>query len=66
MGWPWAGKTATSSLVPSRNASDPSSLKRQLPLANLRKILATKFFRITHQIHQGYASLFVKPFSSTL
>ena len=37
-----------------------------LPLENLRKILKIKFFRITHQIHKGYASLFVKPFSSRL
>ncbi len=42
------------------------SLKRQLPMANLRKILAIKSFRISHQIHKGYASIFVKPFSSRL
>ncbi len=35
-------------------------------MVNLRKILAIKTFRITHQIHKGYASLFVKPFSSRL
>ncbi len=35
-------------------------------MANLREILAIKFFRITHQIHQGYASLAVKTFSSRL
>ncbi len=35
-------------------------------MANLRKILAIKTFRIAHQIHKGYASLFVKPFSSRL
>ncbi len=35
-------------------------------MANLRKIPAIKFFRIAHQIHKGYASLFVKPFSSRL
>ncbi len=28
-----------------------STLKRQLPLANLRQILAIKFIRVTHQIH---------------
>ncbi len=32
----------------------------------LCKILAAKFFRITHQIHEGYASILVKPFSSRL
>ncbi len=32
----------------------------------LRKILAIKFFRITYQIHKGYASLLVKPSRSTL
>ena len=35
-------------------------------MANLRKILAIKSFRISHQIHKGYASFFVKPFSSML
>ncbi len=35
-------------------------------MPNLRKILAIKPFLITHQIHKGYASLFVKPFSSRL
>ncbi len=35
-------------------------------MANLRKILAIKFFRIAHQIHNRYGSLFVKPFSSRL
>ncbi len=35
-------------------------------LANLLKILPIKFFRITPQIQKGYASLFVKPFSSRL
>ncbi len=33
---------------------------------NLLKILAIKSFRITHQIHAGYASQFVKIFSSRL
>ena len=47
-----------------RNEPIPLSLKRQLPMANLRKILAIKNFRISHQIHKGYASIFVKPFSS--
>ncbi len=36
-----------------------STLKGQLPLA-------TKFFRNTDQVHKGYASRFVKPFSSRL
>ena len=31
---------------------------------NLRKVLATKPFRLTRQIHEGYALLFVMPFSS--
>ena len=35
-------------------------------MVNLRKILAIKFFRISHQIHKGFASIFVKPFSSRL
>ena len=35
-------------------------------MANLRKILPIKPFRITHQIHQGYASFFVKLFSPRL
>ncbi len=35
-------------------------------MANLRKSLEIKSFRITHQIHQGGASFFVKPFSSRL
>ncbi len=35
-------------------------------MVNLPKILAIKFFRITHQIHAGYASQFVKAFSSRL
>ncbi len=43
-----------------------SFLIRQLPLANLHKILGIKFFRATHQIHKGDASIFVKPFSSRL
>ncbi len=42
------------------------TLKRQLPQLNLRRIPAIKFFRITHQTDKGYASLFVKPFSSRL
>ncbi len=42
------------------------TLKRQLPMANLRKILAVKPFRISHQIHKGFASVFIKPFSSRL
>ena len=33
-------------------------------MANLRKILAIKSFRISHQIHKGFATIFVKPFSS--
>ena len=33
-------------------------------MANLRKVLAIKSFRITHQIHKGAASFFVMPFSS--
>ncbi len=41
----------------------PSTLKQQLPEANLRKILAIKCFRITPQFHKEFASLFVKPFS---
>ncbi len=41
-------------------------LKTPVAKANLRKILAIKFFRITHQIREGYASLFIKPFSSRL
>ncbi len=35
-------------------------------MANLLKILAIKSFRITHQIHAGHASQFVKAFSSSL
>ncbi len=35
-------------------------------MANLSNILAIKFFRIAHQIHKGYASLFAEPFSSRL
>ncbi len=49
-----------------RLSREHSTLKRQLPKANLRKILAIKFFRITRQIHKGYASLLVNPFSSRL
>ncbi len=39
-------------------------VKRQLPVANLRKILALNPFRITRQIHKGFPSFFVMPFSS--
>ncbi len=35
-------------------------------MANPLKILAIKSFRITHQIHAGYASQFVKGFSTSL
>jgi len=31
---------------------------------SLHKVLAVKSFRITHQIHNGYASIFVMPFLS--
>ena len=41
------------------------TLKRQLPKANLHKILAIKFFRITDQIHKGCDSLFIKALSSS-
>jgi hypothetical protein len=33
----------------------PSTLKRQLPAPDLRKILAIKQFVATPQIHEGYA-----------
>ncbi len=35
-------------------------------MVNFRKILEIKSFQITRQIHKGYASLFVKPFSSRI
>ena len=47
---------------------DPLILKRQLPKANPREILAPKFSqtpRNAHQIHKGYASLFVRSFASS-
>ena len=40
------------------------TLKRQLALMNVSKVLGINPFQITHQIRKGYASLFVMPFSS--
>ncbi len=56
-------------MTTNRLANEPQNgktSKRQLALLNLRKILEIKFFRITHEIGNGNASLFVKPFPPRL